>query len=177
MGRVAWMDGTWSGTVTSATPAGKMTLLQTERVGTMAGGTVRLVEGRGYAENGSLEFNAVGMITYDALADEYVMTTTARGMISQPWFRPTRRGFDWGFEAGPTKIRYVARYSEGVWTEDGFMAVEGQPERKFLTMRLERLGDTDWPEAGAVAPELQLIKAPAFIDACRFVSAWTDRFE
>lgn len=31
------------------------------------------------------------------------------------------------------------------------MAVEGQAERKFLTMRLQRLRDTDWPNAGAVS--------------------------
>ena len=153
MERVAWMDGIWRGTVTSSTPGGEVTLTQTERVGTMADGTVRLVEGRGFVEDGSLEFNAVGMIAFDARADEYVMTTSARGMTSRPWFRPTPEGFEWGFEAGPAKIRYVAVHANGVWTEEGFMAVEGQAERKFLTMRLQRLGDTDWPNAGAVPSE------------------------
>lgn len=153
MERVAWMDGVWRGTVTSTTPVGEVTLTQTERVGTMAHGTVRLVEGRGFAEDGALEFNAVGMIAYDALADEYVMTTSARGMTSRPWFRPTPDGFEWGFKAGPAKIRYVAVHANGVWTEEGFMAVEGQAERKFLTMRLQRVGDTDWADAGAVSSE------------------------
>lgn len=53
------MDGIWRGTVTSSTPEGEVTLTQTEREGTMADGTGRLVEGCGYAEDGSLEFNAV----------------------------------------------------------------------------------------------------------------------
>ena len=148
-----WMDGTWLGEVSSRTPEGEITLTQTERVGTMANGTVRLIEGRGYTEDGQLEFNAVAMVAYDAIADEYVMTANARGRVTRPWFKATESGFEWGFESGPVKISYVAIYSDGVWSEEGFMAFGDNPPTKFLEMRLERTGDTDWPSAGAVEPE------------------------
>lgn len=72
-------------------------------------------------------------------------------MTSRSCFRPTPSGLEWGFRAGPAKIRYVAAHADRVWTKEGFMAVEGQAERKFLTMRLQRLRDTDWPNAGAVS--------------------------
>jgi len=148
----AWMDGTWQGSVTTRTPEGEITLTQTERVGTIANGTVRLIEGRGYSQQGELEFNAVAMIAFDAMADEYVMTANARGMTTRPWFKATDSGFEWGFEAGPAKISYVAAYADGVWSEEGFVAFGENAPMKILDMRLERTGDSDWPAAGAVEP-------------------------
>lgn len=149
----AWMDGVWRGTVTSASPEGTIELVQTERVGTMAGGTMRVIEGRGYGADGTLEFNAAATITYDAVAGQFIMNSTARGMTARPWFRTTADGFEWGMESGPVSISYIARYKDGEWIEEGFMAFPGQTKRQFMTMRLQRVGDTDWPGAGAVGPE------------------------
>ena len=153
MAAFGWMDGTWQGTVTSQTPQGEITLTQTERVGTISNGTVRMIEGRGYAEGGELEFNAAAMIVYDPETDEYGMMASARGRATQPWFRVTEGGFEWGFEAGPAKISYTANYADDVWSEEGFIAFGDAPPQKFLEMRLERTGETDWPAAGAVEPE------------------------
>ncbi|WP_373488121.1 DUF1579 domain-containing protein [Blastomonas sp.] len=153
MARVGWMDGVWRGTVSSSGPEGDIELVQTERIGALAGGTVRLIEGRGYHADGGLAFNAVAMVTYDPAADEYVMTSTARGMTARPWFKATAEGFNWGIETGAVSISYFARHQDGVWTEEGFMAFAGQPKRRFLTMRLERVSDTDWPGVGTVGPK------------------------
>ncbi|WP_421992119.1 hypothetical protein [Qipengyuania sp.] len=149
----AFMDGEWRGTVTSQGPEGETVLTQTERVGTMAGGVVRIVEGRGYADNGDLEFNAVAMIAYDPMADEYVMTSTAQGFTARPWFRPTENGFEWGLTSGPVTFTYEAVVEDGRWAEDGYMQFGEEPRRKFLEMRLERVADSDWPGAGVVGPE------------------------
>lgn len=151
--RVAWMDGVWRGTVTSSGPEGDIALVQTERIGTMAGGTVRIIEGRGYHRDGSLAFNAAALLTYDPVADEFVMTSTARGMTARPWFKPTADGFEWGIETAQVSISYVARHNNGEWVEEGFMAFPNQPKRPFMTMRLRRVGDTDWPGAGVIGPE------------------------
>ncbi|MEM6476444.1 MAG: DUF1579 domain-containing protein [Pseudomonadota bacterium] len=149
----AAMDGEWRGTVTTTTPMGEITLTQTERVGTLAGGAVRMIEGRGYAEDGSLAFNAVAMITYDAMSDEYVMTTTARGFTGRPWFKATETGFEWGLDNGPVKMTYEAVIDGDDWTEIGYMQFGDAPRQKFLEMKLKRIGDTDWPAEGAVGPE------------------------
>ena len=149
--RLAWMDGVWRGTVVTNEPEGAVTILQTERIGAMASGTARLIEGRGFAEDGSIVFDAVAVVTYDAVADRYVMTSTARGMTGRPWFKATADGFEWGMENGPMKMSYVARLVEGEWIEEGFMAMADAPPRKWLTMRLKRVADTDWPAAGAIA--------------------------
>lgn len=149
----AWMDGVWRGTVTSATPEGTIALVQTERVGTMAGGTMRVIEGRGYGADGTLAFNAAATITFDAASGQFIMSSTARGMTARPWFKPTADGFEWGLESGPVSISYIARHKDGTWVEEGFMAMPGQPKRQFMTMRLKRVGSTDWPGAGVIGPE------------------------
>lgn len=152
MERFAFMDGEWRGTVVSTGPMGEVALTQTERVGTMASGVVRIIEGRGYQADGTLAFNAVAMITYDTASDEYVMTTTAQGRVGRPWFRPTDTGFHWGFTTGPAKLTYEAVIENGVWTETGYMQIGEEPRTRFLEMRLERTGDSAWPAAGAVGP-------------------------
>lgn len=153
MERLAFMDGEWRGTVTSTGPMGETELTQTERVGTMASGVVRIVEGRGYAEDGTLEFNAVGMIAYDPMADEYVMTSTAQGFAARPWFKATDSGFEWGLTSGPMTFTYEAVVEGDSWVEIGYMKMGDQPRRKFLEMRLTRIGETAWPAEGIVGPE------------------------
>ena len=153
MERFAFMDGEWRGTAISTGQMGEVELAQTERVGTMAGGVARIIEGRGYGADGSLEFNAVAMITYDATADEYVMTSTARGMTARPWFKVTDDGFHWGVESGPMTFTYEAVVQNGTWVEIGYMQFGDQPRTKFLEMNLQRIGDTSWPAEGAVGPE------------------------
>ena len=153
MQRFASMDGEWRGTVTSTGPMGEIDLTQTERVGTIAGGVARMIEGRGYAEDGTLMFNAVAMITYDPVRDEYVMVSTARGMTARPWFEATETGFRWGVNSGPMKISYEAVVQGDSWLETGYMQMGDQPKQKFLEMNLQRIGDTSWPREGHVGPE------------------------
>ncbi|RZJ04580.1 MAG: hypothetical protein EON89_07095 [Brevundimonas sp.] len=45
--RLAFLDGEWRGTATVHGPGGTTVLTQTERVGPMLGGSVRVIEGRG----------------------------------------------------------------------------------------------------------------------------------
>ncbi|EAQ29891.1 hypothetical protein NAP1_03925 [Erythrobacter sp. NAP1] len=143
MEALSWMDGTWEGTVTTQTPEGPVTYRQTENISPIAGGTVRVIEGRGFDEAGELKFNAAAMIVYDAENDEYGMIASARGRATQPWFKKTDNGFEWGFETGPVKISYIAVYDDGVWSEEGFMAFGEAPPAKFLEMRLERTGGSE----------------------------------
>lgn len=150
MDKLAWMDGEWRGTVVSESPAGEIRLTQTERVGPIAGGTARIIEGRGYDANGELAFNAVAMITYDAMADEFVMTTTARGFAGRPWLEVGEESFKWGISGGSFTFTYETELVDGVWSEDGFLQIGEAPRNKFLELRVERIGETTWPQEGFV---------------------------
>jgi hypothetical protein len=50
-------------------------------------------------------------------------------------------------------IRYTAVVKEGVWLEVGDRIMAGKDPIRFFEMNLKRVGDTDWPAAGAVPPK------------------------
>ena len=51
---LAIFDGTWRGTAQVLRPEGWATITQTERVGPMLDGALRVIEGRGYGPDGRL---------------------------------------------------------------------------------------------------------------------------
>lgn len=65
MTRLARLDGTWRGTAWTITPTGRHQVVHTERIGTMLNGSLRVIEGRSYNEDGSVGFNAFAVISYD----------------------------------------------------------------------------------------------------------------
>ncbi|MEJ6790083.1 DUF1579 domain-containing protein [Brevundimonas sp. BR2-1] len=151
--RLAFLDGEWRGTATIHGPGGTMELTQTERVGPMLGGSVRVIEGRGYAADGSTQFNAMAIVSWDARAGKYGFRSYAQGYSGDYAFEATEDGFRWETPAGPgARIRYVAVVKDGTWHEVGTYVAEGQPPRGMIDMRLTRVGDTGWPAAGAVDP-------------------------
>src|SRR3982750_4327706 len=55
-------DGVWRGPATTTTADGRqITFVQTERFGPLLDRSLRLVEGRGYGDDGTLVFNAFGV--------------------------------------------------------------------------------------------------------------------
>jgi len=153
MDRLAFMDGEWRGEATVFGPNGPMTLTQTERVGPMLGGSIKVIEGRGYAADGSTGFNDIAVVSWDARANRYGFRSWAQGYSGDYPFEVTEDGFRWETPAGPgARIEYVAVVRDGTWHEVGTWVAEGQPRRQMIEMRLTRIGDTDWPAGGAVAP-------------------------
>ena len=61
--RLNFMDGEWRGEAVVHGPTGTMTLTQTERVGSMLGGSIKIIEGRGYAGIAKVYLNSGGLIT------------------------------------------------------------------------------------------------------------------
>lgn len=151
MAKLAWMDGVWRGPATIRTRAGEHRITQTERVGPMLGGDVRVVEGKGFNADGSIGFNALGIISYDPARRAYTMHSYAQGRAGDFPLTATDSGYVWTIPAGPATIRYTATFENGTWTELGERIVEGQPPQPFFEMRLTRVGDTDWPAAGGPA--------------------------
>ncbi len=154
MEALSFMDGAWRGTAWTMGPDGKRhTLTQTERVGPLLGGTVKLVEGRGYEADGRTSFNALGVISYNPATKQYSIQSYASGQAGAFPLRPTGNGFVWQIPAGPGAIvRFTATIEGGSWHEIGERVAEGTPPMKIFEMRLTRLGDTQWPGAGPVPP-------------------------
>jgi hypothetical protein len=148
----AMMDGEWRGAARIMTASGPLELVQTERSGTMLGGKVRLVEGRGYLPGGKLAFNAVAVIAART-GGGYEMRSWTLEQAGAFAIEPTATGFTWTIPAGPATIRYEATIRKGTWTEVGTRHVPGQPPVEFFRMELVRIGDSDWPAGGVVGPD------------------------
>jgi hypothetical protein len=148
------MNGVWRGTATLVEPNGeKRTITQTERIGPLLDGTLKVIEGRGYDAEGNLAFNSFGIVSYNPATRSYSMRSYARGLVGDFVFRPTADGFSWEIPAGSATIRYTATIRGDVFNEIGDRIVPGSEPARFFEMTLKRIGDTDWPAAGAVGPK------------------------
>ncbi|MEO6408412.1 MAG: DUF1579 domain-containing protein [Burkholderiaceae bacterium] len=147
------MDGAWRGPAWVLTPNGdKREFVQTERIGPFLEGSLKVIEGRGHGDDGRLTFNAMGIVSYDPAARTYSFHSYAQGRQGDFAFRPTSDGYAWEIPAGPATIRYTAVIREGTLHEIGERVVPGQPPLRIFEMNLKRVGDTDWPLAGAIGP-------------------------
>lgn len=144
------MVGIWRGKATIITRSGKHTITQTERVGPFLGGSVMVMEGRGYEPNGNVSFNALGIISYAPSSKTYTMRAYAQGHAGTFALEPVDDGFKWAIKAGPVSMHYTATIKNGTWHEVGRRTLPSGKSVKFFEMTLHRTGDTDWPSAGAV---------------------------
>jgi hypothetical protein len=154
MTALAVMDGVWRGPAETVLPSGdKHAITQTERIGPFLGGTVKVIEGRGYEPDGSVAFNAFGIVSYDPASKAYSMHSHAMGHKGDFPLTPTADGFVWEIPAGPMTIRYTAVIKDGKWREVGDRIVPGKEPVRFFEMNLTRIGDSSWPEGGAIGPK------------------------
>jgi hypothetical protein len=150
MAPLAMMDGVWRGNAWTILPSGRHEITQTERIGPFLGGSVKVIEGRGYDPDGTVTFNAFGTISYDPARHVYTLHSYAQGRSGDFTLTPTADGYVWEIPAGPMTIRYTATIRDGAWREVGDRIVPGREPVRFFEMNLRRVGDTDWPAAGAV---------------------------
>ncbi|MEI9926542.1 MAG: DUF1579 domain-containing protein [Sphingomonas sp.] len=151
MKKFAWMRGVWRGPAVTQTREGEKRVTQTERIGPFLDGTLIAMEGKGYRDDGTIGFHAFGVLSYDPGAKAYTLRSHALGHSGDFRFTPTDTGYVWEIPAGPATIRYTATFAAATWTEVGDYLSAGAPPRRFFRMVLERVGDTDWPEAGGIA--------------------------
>ena len=151
---LAFMDGVWRGPAWTILPSGeKHTITQTERIGPFLDGSVKVIEGKGYNADGTTGFNAFGTISYNPSTHKYNLHSHAQGNVGDFALTPTADGYVWEIPAGPATIRYTAVVKDGAWREVGDRIVPGKEPSRFFEMNLKRVGDTNWPAAGAVAPK------------------------
>ncbi|MEK6334563.1 MAG: DUF1579 domain-containing protein [Acidobacteriota bacterium] len=154
MAALSFMDGAWRGSAWAIAPTGeKRNLTQTERVGPFLGGSVKVVEGKGYEADGKVGFNAFATISYNAATKVYTMHSYAQGNVGDFVLTPKPDGFVWEIPAGQMTIRYTAVIKDGTWQEVGDRIVPGKEPVRFFEMTLKRIGDTDWPAGGAISPK------------------------
>lgn len=145
------MDGVWRGPAWSLLPSGeKHHLTQTERIGPFLDGTIKVIEGRGYNDDGKVGFNAFGIISYNPTTKGFTLHSHAQGHVGDFVLTPTTDGYVWEIPAGPLTLRYTATIKNGAWLEVGDRLTPGKEPVRFFEMNLKRVGDTDWPAAGAI---------------------------
>ncbi|MEO7114724.1 MAG: DUF1579 domain-containing protein [Caldimonas sp.] len=150
----AMLDGAWRGPATVIQPDGsRLAFTQTERIGPFLGGSIRVIEGRGYDDSGAVRFNAFGIVSFDPSTRSYSLHSHAQGHVGDFAFVPTGDGYRWEIAIGPATIRYVATVKDGELHEVGERIVPGHEPLRIFEMRLKRIGDVDWPAAGAIAPK------------------------
>jgi hypothetical protein len=151
---LANMNGVWRGQATTLLPGGeRRTITQTERIGPFLGGSVKVIEGRGYDASGQVVFNAFGILSFDPATGTYSMRSYALGRKGDFPLKPTADGYTWEVPAGPGAIvRYTATIKDNRLHEVGDRIAGGAEPVRVFEMLLERIGDTDWPEQGAIAP-------------------------
>lgn len=150
MRALSFMDGEWRG---PAEIAGGHEITQTERVGALLDGAVRVVEGRGYDAQGTTRFNAVAVISYDLERRAFMMRSYAMGYTGDFPLEVRPNGFRWQVPAGPGAIvRYTATIEGDSWHEVGERIVGDAAPIRTVEMRLVRVGPSRWPAEGAVPP-------------------------
>lgn len=151
MARLSFMDGVWRGPAWAELPGGRRELTQTERVGPFLGGAVRVVEGRGYEADGRIGFNALGVISFEPATGGFSIRTFAQGREGVYPLTLIEGGVVWEIPIGPRMvIRHTATIGNGRWHEISDLIAEGRPPLRVAELDLRRVGDSDWPAAGAV---------------------------
>lgn len=151
MAPLGFLDGVWRGPAWTITPNGRHEVTQTERIGTFLGGSVRVIEGRGYNADGSVGFNALGIVSFNAAINAYTLSSWAQGFSGVFPFRPTADGYQWEVPAGPgATIHYTATVHDGTLREVGYRVAGDAAPVQIFEMNLRRIGDTAWPAADPV---------------------------
>jgi len=151
---LSFMDGTWRGSAWIILPTGeRQEMIQTERIGPLLDGAIKVVEGRGYDTSGKTVFNAFAVIAYDVEQKKLMMRSYAQGRAGDFPIEVRADGYTWEILAGPAKIRYTATIKDGKFFEYGERVMGDRPPFRFFEMNLKRLSDSNWPAKGAVPPK------------------------
>lgn len=148
------MKGVWKGDAKGYGPGGvPFTVTQTERIGALLGGDILVVEGTGYQADGKVAFNAFGVISWNAQTQAYEFRAYTDGRSGTFKMTPTDTGAVWEMPAGPNaNIVSTITIKDGTWHEVQQYVAQGQPARTVVEMNLKRVGDSEWPAAGAIKP-------------------------
>lgn len=148
------MKGVWKGEAKGFGPGGvPFNVTQTERIGPLLGGDILVIEGTGYEADGKVAFNAFGVISWNAQTQGYEFRAYNGGRAGTFKMTPTETGAVWEMPAGPNaNIVSTITIKDDTWHELQQYVAQGQPARTVVEMKLKRVGDSEWPAAGAIKP-------------------------
>lgn len=150
MKAISFLDGEWRGTSKTLRKAGWVQMVQTERVGAMLEGTVKVIEVRSY-EAGKLSFDALRIISYDPERKTYSMRSYQGGSVRDYDLRVTPTGIAWEIASrGDTKVRYETTVRNGVWSESATRTSAKGESETYLQVSVKRVRASTWPEGGAL---------------------------
>ncbi len=116
------------------------------RVGPFLGGSIKMMEGRNYTPEGALVFNGTMVLTYNATTKAWKMNVFAFGDAFEvkPVFTDTGYYFD-APSTGPGFRRVNITVAPTYWGEEVYDHADGKPPFRVFSMKLDRIGPTDWP--------------------------------
>lgn len=154
MAKLKFMRGTWVGIAKGVGPTGQpYEVTQTERMGPMLNGDIVVVEGRGYAKDGKVAFNAFGVVSYNVFSKAYEFRSYAQGYGGTFPFTLTPTGYVWETPAGPGAVmRFTADVTATTWHEVGDRVAQGKAPERVFEMNLKRTGETEWPAGNPIQP-------------------------
>lgn len=139
MRKLAFLVGDWSGDATVVLPSGPAKVRQAEHVEYKLDGLILVVEGTGRNEAGDVRFRAFATISYDETAQKYRFRSYSDGRYLDTDLTASKSGFEWGYDAGPAKVRFAMRLTpSGEWSETGEVTVGSNPPRKTLDMLVRK---------------------------------------
>jgi hypothetical protein len=141
MKKLAFLVGKWTGDASvESGPGRKIELKQTEIVEYRLDGLIMVVEGTGRDGSGKVVFNAVGVISYEENKKVYEVRAYNDGRKVDSPLETDGKGFAWGFESGPAKVRHVMKVTEaGDWDETTTVKVGDSPETPMVRMQLKHV--------------------------------------
>lgn len=143
MSKLGFLTGKWTGEGwVQRGPGEPMRYKQTEEVVFKLDGLVLLIEGTGRdPQSGEVTFNAMATVSYDEASKSYKMRSHSDGRYLETELKvsETGKGFEWGFAAGPGRVRYVMKIDDaGAWVETGEFLRDGAPPMKMLEMKVQK---------------------------------------
>ncbi len=140
MKKLAFLVGKWEGDANVVTQKGPVKVRQTESVQYKLDGLILLIEGTGRdPEKGNVMFQAFATVTFDDAAGVYHFRAYNDGRYLDTELKVPENGFEWGYEAGPAKIRFSMKLNaKGEWVETGEVTMGGGPPRKTFEMTVRK---------------------------------------
>lgn len=144
MKALAFLDGVWAGPAEAHERTGTLKMTQTERVGTLLDGTIRLIEGRAFDQKGKTLFNAFGVISYEVPRSRYVISSYASGYTTTTELKVKPHCFEWEVPAGPgAKMQFTATVQNGTWTEVGDYVPSSGTKQRTFHMTVKRIRNSN----------------------------------
>jgi hypothetical protein len=139
MGKLSFLAGHWSGSVTIVRGPGEaLHLTQTEDVEYKLDGLVLLIEGKSTSADGKVLFSALATIAYDNATHAYRFRAYHDGHYLDTELSVPANGFSWSFTAGPEHIVNTMHLTgKGEWDEVTEATVGSNPPHRSVEMQLQ----------------------------------------